>query len=232
MLSLSNLIHTLSQGVLLSISCCVAIVPTSLHAAPDNSAATGKYSKKWYRTYVQGVPVLSSTITEQHLRYGYEVLDKNMVVIKRVAPYTAEDYAKQKALRDKQEAQRQADRNLKEVHISSVNATTQRDRILAEMTAREQFLQAQLADLNKELAQEVATAASFERRQTKIPFAVQQRLEDKRTQVAQMEKNLDALKQRQSEISTQYNQIIQRLTYLENNPDALAPRASTAVRTP
>jgi DNA repair exonuclease SbcCD ATPase subunit len=232
MLSLSNLIHTLSQGVLLSISCCVAIVPTSLHAAPDNSAATGKYSKKWYRTYVQGVPVLSSTITEQHLRYGYEVLDKNMVVVKRVAPYTAEDYAKQKALRDKQEAQRQADRNLKEVHISSVNATTQRDRILAEMTAREQFLQAQLADLNKELAQEVATAASFERRQTKIPFAVQQRLEDKRTQVAQMEKNLDALKQRQSEISTQYNQIIQRLTYLEDNPEALAPRASTAVRTP
>lgn len=232
MQSLSKLIHTLSQGVLLSVSCSVAIVPSTVYAAPDNSAAASKFSKKWYRTYVQGVPVLSSTITEQHLRYGYEILDKNMVVVKRVSPYTAEDYAKQKALRDKQEAQRQADRNLKEVHISSINATTQRDRILAEMTTREQFLDAQLGDLNKELAQEVATAASFERRQAKIPFSVQQRLEDKRAQVAQMEKNLDALKQRQQEISTQYNQIIQRLTYLENNPEALTPRTSNTLRTP
>lgn len=231
MLSLTKMLSTLSHGVLLSLSCCLAIAPTTVIAAPDNSVS-GKTTKKWYRTYVQGIPVLSGTITEQHLRYGYEVLDKNMLVVKRVAPYTAEDYAKQKALRDKMDAQRQSDRNLKEVHISSINTTTQRDRILAEMVTRQQFLEAQLIDLNKDLAQEVATAASFERRQTKVPFAVQQRLDDKREQVAQMEKNLAALKQRQQEISEQYNKIIQRLTYLENNPEALAPRTTLPSRTP
>jgi hypothetical protein len=231
MLSTSKKIHTLSQGLLLSFSCCMTMVPLQGHANPDAISA-GKSGKKLYRTYVQGIPVMSSTITEQHLRYGYEILDKNMVVLKKVSPYTTEDYAKQKALRDKIEAQRQADRNLKQVHISSINATTQRDRILADMVTRQQFLEAQLVDLNNELSQEVATAASFERRQNKIPFAVQQRLDDKREQVAQMEKNLDALKLRQQEISTQYSQIIQRLTHLENNPELLAPRQNTTTRTP
>ena len=78
----------------------------------------------WYRTYDQGTPALSSTITERHIRNGYEVLDRNMQTIRRVPPYIASQYDQQKAQRDRLDAQRQADRNLMAIHISSLHAAT------------------------------------------------------------------------------------------------------------
>lgn len=199
----------------------------SLLYTPHNWAAEGK-SRQWYRAYADnGVPMLSSTVSEDFMRRGYEVLDQNMVVTKKVAPFTPEAYAKHKMARDLAEAKRQVDRNLMKVHVSASSATAQRDRILADMSAREVFLQSQLNDLKKELAKQVASAASYERRQQKIPFGLQTELDTSRTLVSKAENNLVALKQRQNEIRTQYGTIIQRLTYLEQHRELLASPMDT-----
>ncbi len=42
----------------------------------------------WYRYYDQkGVANISSNVTPNHIRYGYEALDRNMQVIQRARPY-------------------------------------------------------------------------------------------------------------------------------------------------
>ena len=74
---------------------CVGLGMALLFAAGPGQAAPmrGAESRsgttpvvRWYRTYANGVPVLSATITEQHIRNGYEGLDANMQVVKRVPP--------------------------------------------------------------------------------------------------------------------------------------------------
>lgn len=45
----------------------------------------------WYRYYdSKGVANISTNVTPNHIRYGYEALDQNMQVIKRARPYNAE----------------------------------------------------------------------------------------------------------------------------------------------
>ena len=45
----------------------------------------------WYRYYdSKGVANISTSVTPNHIRYGYEALDRNMQVIKRNRPYNAE----------------------------------------------------------------------------------------------------------------------------------------------
>ena len=181
----------------------------------------------WYRTYDQGTPAISSTITERHIRNGYEVLDRNLQMIRRVPPYIASQYDQQKAQRDRLDAQRQADRNLMAIHISSLHAATKRDSLLNEMQARQQFLQAQLNDLKLELAKDIAAAAAYERRQKAIPDPIRQRLELKRAQVAQADTNVQALEKRQIEVIAEYKKVIERLNYIESNRSILQapPRA-------
>lgn len=184
----------------------------------------------WYRTYEQGAPALSSTITERHIRNGYEALDRNMQVIRRVPPYVAAQYEQQKAQRERLDAQRQADRNLIAVHISSVHAAAKRDSMLNEMQTRQQFLQAQLNSLQQDLARDIAAAAGYERRQQSIPEPVRQRLELKREQVAQAENNVQAIEKRQLEVIGEYKSVIERLTYIENNRSVLHAPARTTFR--
>ena len=55
----------------------------------------------WYRYYdSKGIANVSSSVTPNHIRYGYEALDSNMQVIQRARPYNAEkdaQYAPQRA---------------------------------------------------------------------------------------------------------------------------------------
>lgn len=209
----------LAIQLLVTLSCGAGVLPAV--AIADASHAGQQPKAQWYRTYEQGAPALSSTITERHIRNGYEVLDRNMQVIRRVPPYVAAQYEQQKAKRDRLDAQRQADRNLVAVHISSVHATAKRDSMLSEMQTRQGFLQSQLASLQQELARDIAAAAAYERRQQAIPDPVRQRLALKREQVAQAETNVRAIEQRQLEVINEYKTVLNRLEYIENNRSIL-----------
>ena len=199
-------------------------------AAPMTSASQRK--ARWYRYYNgQGVPMLSGTVTQEHMRFGYDALDSNMIVIRHYPPFTNESYAKQRAQREAQEAKRQADRNLVEVYINSTQATAQRDRILQEITGRRQFMQDQLTGMQKDLQGNIAAAASFERDNKKVPFRLKSDMESKRTQITNAQANIKALNHREMEVQTQYKAIIDRLVFLEGHRELLqSPNQRTVNR--
>lgn len=176
---------------------------------------------RWYRTYANGVPVLSATITEQHIRNGYEGLDANMQVVKRVPPYSVALQARRKALLDQQNAQRMADRNLVQLYSSSLNAAAQRDRLLRDLHGRRATLEKQLSELTLTHQKDVASAAAYERRGDRIPATLNQQLSTQQEQMQLLQQNLLALKQQESSTQHQYDQAIQRLVYLEKNPQLL-----------
>jgi hypothetical protein len=76
-----------SKKVILT-ACLLAYTPL-LFAAPTNTQQPQKAT--WYRYYdSKGVANISTNVTPNHIRYGYEALDQNMQVIKRNRPYNAE----------------------------------------------------------------------------------------------------------------------------------------------
>ena len=168
---------------------------------------------RWYRYYnSNGQPNLSSTITDQHLKYGYEALDRNMQVVKRAPPYSADSYAVQKAKRDAQEAQRQSDLSLRRSYGSAAQAAVKRDQILADMGSRKVYLQAQLANLQRALSTDIAQAAVYERQGKAIPAMLQTSLMTNRKNVADAQKNINAITERQQQVRQQYEEIIRRLS--------------------
>jgi len=56
----------------------LSLLPT---LAVADRAVNQQPKAHWYRTHDQGTTALSSTITERHIRNGYEVLDRNLPVI-------------------------------------------------------------------------------------------------------------------------------------------------------
>lgn len=167
---------------------------------------------RWYRYYNNnGQPSLSSTITDQHLRYGYEALDRNMQVIKRVPPYSIESYARQKAKRDAEAAQRQDDINLRRTYGSAAQAIVKRDQLLADMASRKSYLQTQLAGLQRMLSKDIAQAATYERQGKPIPAMLQKSISDNKKNVLEAQQNIQAISERQQQVIQQYNEIIRRL---------------------
>lgn len=171
---------------------------------------------RWYRYYdSNGQASLSNTLTEQQMKYGYEALDKNMQVVKRVAPYSAEQYAIQKAQRDAMNAKKDADKDLKKAYGSSRAATTKRDQILADMTSRRSFLSSQLTGLQTTLSGNIAQAANLERQQKPIPPSLQKSLAESRQNVNEAEQNIAAIDSRQQQVRAEYEVIIRRLAAME-----------------
>jgi hypothetical protein len=183
----------------------------------DVAASPSEVKARWYRYYNNGIPTISGVITQEHVRLGYDALNSNMMVIRRVPPFTQESYDRQKAQREQQDARRQADRNLVLAHVSSTQATLKRDQTLAEIASRMQYLNGQMLELQNDLGRDVATAAAYERRQTMVPQAIQARMKDKRDQITQMQRNIAALQKRQDDVRASSAQIIARLDYLERN---------------
>lgn len=172
---------------------------------------------RWYRYYdSNGQPHLSNSITTEQMRFGYEALDRNMQVVKKVEPYSAEQYAMQKAQRDAAMAKRNADLDLKKAYVSSVAAAAKRDQILADMTSRRSYLMTQLAGLQSTLSKNIADAADYERQQKPIPLALQKNLAESRKNVDEAQQNVAAIDARQQQVRAEYEVIIRRLSAMEH----------------
>ncbi len=205
-----------------------AVLALLLTGVGHVAAAEGP-TVRWYRTHVNGVPILSSTITEQHIRNGYEALDRNMQVVKRLPPYSASLQAQRKAKLDRERERLMADRNLVRLHGSSIAATAQRNRMLHDVQERRALVQRQLSDLALLRQQDVATAASHERRGQAIPAVLQRQIAQRDAEQTALVRNLSALQTQENSIRAQYDRAIARLVVLEKNPALLQDTPSVAV---
>lgn len=188
------------------------ILATSPYAFADNSNAT----PKWYRYYnKQGVPTLSSTISEQHLQYGYDSLDKNMQVIKHFSPFSGQNYAKEQALREQATAQRIAERHLVETYVSSDRAASQRDREINDLDGQIKRSQQQTAALSATVNQDVTAAANLERQNKPIPASLKKQLQTNKDLLNQSQANVNALQAKREQSSKQFNDVITTLKNIE-----------------
>ncbi|MDE2422489.1 MAG: hypothetical protein KGO49_15070 [Gammaproteobacteria bacterium] len=179
---------------------------------------------RWYRYYdSRGIPTISSTVSEQHLQQGYDVLDSRMQLIRHYPPFSADKYAQQQVLREQAIAKKISDRHLQETYVSSTRAATQRDREISNIDEQIQRSGIESKHLSDSLNANIASAANFDRENKPIPAALKAQLNKNKVLLSQSNANIAALKAKRDQTNKQFDDAIAQLKVIEaqgNKPDA------------
>lgn len=170
----------------------------------------------WYRYYDQkGTPNISSSVTQNHIRFGYEALDKNMQVIQRNKPYNVEKDIKQEPLRAQQAKQRESDQKLKNAYTSSQVAIQKRDATLTGIAQQLTFQKQQLNQLNKDRLEFKKLESVYLRKGEQVPQNIKDMLNNNNKNIDALKYNIQSLQVNYLNTQREYEQIIKRLKAME-----------------
>lgn len=171
----------------------------------------------WYRYYdSKGVANISTNVTPNHIRYGYEALDQNMQVIKRNNPYNAEADVKKAPQRAEQALQREQDEKLKRAYTNSQVALSKRNDALRNIKKQILFQQEQLKQLQNDRIMFKRQEMEFTRKAKPVPGHLKSTLEYNQVNLNNRKKSIHNLQMRYRKTQADYDKIIKRLKELED----------------
>lgn len=170
----------------------------------------------WYRYYdSKGIANVSSTVTPDHIRYGYEALDTNMQVIQRARPYNAKkdaQYAPQGAIAAKQ---RDADLKLKRAYTNSQVATEKRNTALSYILKQIKFQQDELKQLQNDRIGFLRQEKENMRKGKSNPKPLQDMLDYNSKNIVIKKEQIQSLQSNYRSTKAEYDRIIARLKTFE-----------------
>ena len=171
----------------------------------------------WYRYYdSKGVANISTSVTPNHIRYGYEALDRNMQVIKRNRPYNAETEEKKAPQRAAQAKQREADLRLKRAYTNSQVATQKRNDALAYLKKQISFQQDQLKQLQSDRIVFKRQEMEYLRKGDPVPAILKSNLNNIAANISNKKEQIQTLQTNYHNTQAEYANIIARLKAMEN----------------
>lgn len=180
------------------------------------AANTTPNKAKWYRFYDQnGIANVSSSVTPEHIRYGYEALDQNMQVIQKNKAYNSEQDQQNSGSRAKQARQHEEDQRLKRAYGSSKVAINKRDEMLKNIRKQITFQQHQLLQLEKDRQLFKKQQQTYVNKGNPIPKQVTDRLDYNAQNISMIHTNIKFLQTNYRNTQAQYDNIIKRLKTLE-----------------
>ncbi|WP_347455267.1 hypothetical protein [Acinetobacter thermotolerans] len=178
------------------------------NTAPDKA--------KWYRYYdSKGVPTISTNVTPNHIRYGYEALDANMQVIQRAKPYNVEADIRQAPKRAAQVKQQVEDQKLKRAYNNSQTAIQKKNETLSQLKKQIEFQQEQMKQLQKDRVSFVRQEREYLRKGQTVPAHLKTTLANNEKNLHAQKENIQSLQTRYRNKEAEYDRIIQRLKALE-----------------
>ncbi|MCH7390558.1 hypothetical protein [Acinetobacter dispersus] len=182
----------------------------------SSSFATTEQSKAvWYRYYDKNrVANVSTSVTPEHIRYGYEALDRNMQVIKRNRPYNAAVDAQQSSQRESIARRREQDLKLKRAYGSPQIAAAKRDQILANLKKQLNYQQEQLQQLQKDKIGFKRQEMEYHRKGEMLPAQLKSNLENNAQNIENVKKTVESLRNAYHKTEVEYSDIINRLNAL------------------
>lgn len=170
----------------------------------------------WYRYYdSKGIANVSSSVTPNHIRYGYEALDSNMQVIQRARPYNAEkdaQYAPQRAAAAKQ---RESDLKLKRAYTNSQVATQKRNTAHSYILKQIKFQQDELKQLQNDRIGFLRQEKENMRKGKSNPKPLQDMIDYNSKNIVMKKEQIQSLQSHYRNTKAEYDRIIARLKTLE-----------------
>lgn len=190
---------------------------TTLALADAGSGTSGR--KIWYR-YVDssGQTTLSDQISETHIRLGYDMLDRNMQVIRHFPAFDATLYQQDKAARDSAMRRQKEDARILRLYSSASDATRARDRQIEALDTSMGYNRLQLMRLNSMRANLVENLANKERMGLKPAESDRNTVGKLDLQIADLSKLIAEQKAEVSTVKVRFSPIISRLKEIEATP--------------
>lgn len=171
----------------------------------------------WYRYYdSKGVANISTNVTPNHIRYGYEALDQNMQVIQRNRAYNAVTEEKKAPQRAAQAKQREADLRIKRAYTNSTVATNKRNEALVNIKNQINFQQDQLKQLQNDRIILKRQEMEYLRKGDPVPAMLKSNLNNNASNINNKKQQIQSLQSNYRNTQAEYANIIARLKAMEN----------------
>ncbi|MGE8558822.1 hypothetical protein [Acinetobacter sp.] len=170
----------------------------------------------WYRYYdSKGIANISTNVTPNHIRHGYEALDQNMQVIRRNRAYNSEADIKQAPQRAAQAKQQAENLKLKKAYSNSQVAIIKRNDILVNIKKQIAFQQDQLKQLQNDRIYFKRQQIEHLRKGESIPSSLKNNIENNQKNIEAKKDMIQSLQISYRNTQAEYDNIIARLKALE-----------------
>lgn len=185
----AHLVITSSFFLLIASVLFLLCASVTVHAASANA--------KWFRYYENGVPQVTHSLSDKHIKAGYEELDASFRVIKKVPAYSAEaaaaEKAKKEAALDAQQKAQATQKKLRQTYGSSDRVARKRNELLSNIKSKRGFVQQQYDAAKQALDMKLQQAAKLEKQGKPVADALKAEIATKRNAVAAAKRNIDDL---------------------------------------
>lgn len=187
-------------------------------AAPTKQSTSWPTDAVFRYKNIDGATVISSTLPEEALYRGYDVLDGKGHVVETVKPgLTKEERERLKDQEEKMQNQLKHDQYLVRMYITADGARRTRDRQIDALKLKINYTQNDLSRQRKKRDEQVSKAASFEKRGKDVPADVNDLLKFYSQQMEGTQQQLNEYEAEIDSINEKFEPIIDRLEVLSSN---------------
>ncbi|WP_227591369.1 hypothetical protein [Acinetobacter shaoyimingii] len=171
---------------------------------------------KWYRYYDKnGVANISSTVSPEHLRHGYEALDRNMQVIRKNKPYDAKYEIRNAAEIQRKARQQSEDLKLKRAYGTSQVAVNKRNDMLKKITKQIAMTQQELKTVENDYLILKQDENKYIKKKKPVPSDLKNRIHYNIQNTQNIKTRIESLQTEYRNTQAEYDIIIKRLKNLE-----------------
>lgn len=204
----------------------LALLASLAQAAPNNNEA------RWFRYYdSKNQPVVSDSVTPDHVSRGYDELTSSMRLIRKVPAQrtlTGEELAAQRARREADAQRSRDDKQLLRLYSHPADAERARNRQVDALQVRIDHNTNLIATARQRRTAEAQRAATFERQGKPVPADIRLGIAEIDKQISSVQAEINTHKAEQVKIRAEYGAMIQRLSELTGKPVTPVPGAKTA----
>ncbi len=193
------------------LAACLALSPLAYSASNNDNLP-----KRLYRYYDdKGAPMVSDQVTDEHIRRGYDIVDRNFRLIRHLPPFDEVTYNKEKAKRDAALVQQQEDAKILRLYGSVRDAEIARDRQLDTLDTNISYNSMQLSRLKSLRADLVTDAASAERKTQYPSVKTKTQITEYDDQINDLQTLINSQRAEQAKVKSDFTPIIKRLNEIE-----------------
>ena len=165
----------------------------------------------YYRYYSNGVATVSRTVTPTHIRRGYEVLDQNMYLIKKVPDYNVE-----KDLREEKQRAVQFERHRKDLQIKRSfrdveYATRKKNDVMKVLNKQLHQQYILMKQLQTDRSKYLTAKAKFLLNKEEVPTSLESNIYNNKQHIQNTRDAIENLKRTISDQQDYYDYVIHRL---------------------
>ena len=167
----------------------------------------------------KGKHVMTSTLPEEALNYGYEVYNaKTGQLVEKVPPKMSVEEIAEKEKREAEEKRlAEWDAKLRRKYSSSLEIEAARVRQVEKIQADIDLLNSTIEQANNQIEEQERLAANIERQGRQVPDSVSDTIASLKLLVDEHKKKISMRRQQQRAESAEYQKDIDRYKYLESN---------------